>query len=409
MSIGKLTAVAVKNAKAAEKPYKLTDGGGMFLLVDSKGGKYWRLAYRFAGKQKTLALGTSPEVALEAARKLRDKAREQLRDGIDPGMMRKVGKLTARHKAENNFEAVAREWHGKFKTTWTEDTAEKNLRILELNAFPWIGGHPIDDIKAPELLAVLRRVEERGLLDTAHRLHQNMGRVFRYGVVTGRCERDITADLKGAVPPHKKRHHAALTTPDAFGTLLRDIWAYKGSLSTCCAFRLSVLFGLRPGEIRHLEWAEVNTENRVIRIPLGKMKARRLHSVPLADQALAMLEELKPLTGHGKFCFPGMQNRDRPMSENTINAALRRLGYNTQSDQSAHGFRSSFSTMAHGSALFRPEVVEVQLAHKHGDATRLSYDRGDFWEERCRLMTWWADQCDKMRQGAEVIQLPSAA
>lgn len=409
MSIGKLTAVAVKNAKPAMKPVKLTDGGGMFLLVDPKGGKYWRLAYRFAGKQKTLALGTYPDVPLEAARKARDQAREQLRDGIDPCMMRKVGKLTARHNAENNFEAVAREWHGKFKPTWTEDTAEKNLRILELNAFPWIGGRPIDDIKAPELLAVLRRVEERGLLDSAHRLHQNMGRVFRYGVVTGRCERDMTADLKGAIPPHKKRHHAAITAPEAFGTLLRDIWAYKGTLTTCIAFRLSVLFGLRPGEIRNLEWSEVDTARCRIRIPLGKMKARRLHSVPLASQALAMLEELRPLTGHGRFCFPGMQNPDRPMSENTINAGLRRLGYSTQEEQSAHGFRSSFSTMAHGSALFRPEVVEVQLAHKHGDETRLAYDRGDFWEERCRLMTWWAGQCDQMRQGAEVINLHSAA
>lgn len=409
MSIGKLTAVAVKNAKPGEKPLKLTDGGGMFLLIDPKGGKYWRLAYRFVGKQKTLALGTYPEVTLEAARKARDKARQQLKDGLDPGMMRKVDKLTARHKAENSFEAVAREWHGKFKPTWTDHTAEKNLRILELNAFPWLGARPIEDIKAPELLAVLRRVEERGLLDTAHRLRQTAGQVFRYGIATGRCERDIAADLKGAVPPRKQKHHAAITDPAGFGALLRDIWAYKGSVSTCCAFRLSVLFGLRPGEIRNLEWAEVDTDNLLIRIPLGKMKARRLHVVPLAPQALAIIEELRPLTAHGQYCFPGLQSPTRPMSENTINAALRRLGYDTQSEQSAHGFRSSFSTMAHGSGLFRAEVVEVQLAHKHGDATRLAYDRGNFLEERRKLMDWWADRCDAMRQGAEVIELPSAA
>lgn len=409
MSIGKLTALAVKNAKPGEKPLKLTDGGGMFLLVDPKGGKYWRLAYRFVGKQKTLALGTYPEVTLEAARKARDKARLQLKDGLDPGMMRKVDKLTARHKSENSFEAVAREWHGKFKPTWTDHTAEKNLRILELNAFPWLGARPIDDIKAPELLAVLRRAEERGLLDTAHRLRQTAGQVFRYGVATGRCERDIAADLKGAVPPRKQRHHAAITDPAPFGALLRDIWAYKGSLTTCSAFRLSALFGLRPGEIRNLEWSEVDTGNLLIRIPLGKMKARRLHVVPLAPQALAIIEELRPLTGHGKYCFPGLQSPTRPMSENTINAALRRLGYDTQSEQSAHGFRSSFSTMAHGSGLFRAEVVEVQLAHKHGDATRLAYDRGDFLEERRKLMTWWAERCDQMRLGAEVIQLSSAA
>lgn len=409
MSIGKLTALAVKNIKPGDTPIKLTDGGGMFLLVDPKGGKYWRLAYRFVGKQKTLALGTYPEVTLEAARKARDKARLQLKDGLDPGMMRKVDKLTARHKSENSFEAVAREWHGKFKPTWTDHTAEKNLRILELNAFPWLGARPIDDIKAPELLAVLRRAEERGLLDTAHRLRQTAGQVFRYGIATGRCERDMAADLKGAVPPRKQKHHAAITDPAPFGALLNDIWAYKGSVSTCCAFRLSALFGLRPGEIRNLEWAEVDTGNLLIRIPLGKMKARRLHVVPLAPQALAIIEELRPLTSHGQYCFPGLQSPTRPMSENTINAALRRLGYDTQSEQSAHGFRSSFSTMAHGSGLFRAEVVEVQLAHKHGDATRLAYDRGDFLEERRKLMAWWADRCDQMRQGAEIIALPSAA
>ena len=314
MSIGKLTALAVKNIKPGDTPIKLTDGGGMFLLVDPKGGKYWRLAYRFVGKQKTLALGTYPEVTLEAARKARDKARLQLKDGLDPGMMRKVDKLTARHKSENSFEAVAREWHGKFKPTWTDHTAEKNLRILELNAFPWLGARPIDDIKAPELLAVLRRAEERGLLDTAHRLRQTAGQVFRYGIATGRCERDMAADLKGAVPPRKQKHHAAITDPAPFGALLNDIWAYKGSVSTCCAFRLSALFGLRPGEIRNLEWAEVDTGNLLIRIPLGKMKARRLHVVPLTPQALAIIEELRPLTSHGQYCFPGLQSPTRPMS-----------------------------------------------------------------------------------------------
>jgi integrase len=408
MSTGKLTAVAVKNAKPADRPYKLSDGGGMFLLVNAVG-KYWRLAYRFAGKQKMLALGPYPEVTLEAARKARDAARQLLRDGTDPGMVRKVDKLTARHKSENTFEAVAREWHGKYKATWTEHTANKNIRILEINVFPWLGSRPIGDVTTPELLAVIRRVEERGLLDTAHRLRHTTGQVFRYGIATGRCERDLSADLRGAITPLRKQNMAAIVDPVAFGKLLRDIWAYKGALVTCCAFRLSVLFGLRPGEIRALEWGEVDTENRLIRIPMGKMKARRLHVVPLAPQALAILEELRPLTGGGRYCFPGMQNRDRPMSENTINAALRRMGYDTRSEHTAHGFRSSFSTMAHGSGLFRAEVVEVQLAHKHGDPTRLAYDRGDFLEERRKLMAWWADQCDQMRQGAEVIPLHGEA
>lgn len=405
MSTGKLSAMAVKNAKPKDKAYKLSDGGGMFLLVDTKGGRYWRLAYRFGGKQKTLTLGPYPEVTLEAARKGRDKARHLLRESTDPGMVRKIDKLTARHKSENTFEVVAREWHAKFRAKWTDHTANKNLRILEINAFPWLGSRSIGDVTAPELLAVIRRLEERGLLDTAHRLRYTVGQVFRYGIATGRCERDLSADLRGAIAPLRKQNMAAIVDPQAFGQLLRDIWGYKGALATCYAFRLSALFGLRPGEIRSLEWAEVDTVNRLIRIPMGKMKARRLHVVPVAPQALAILEELRPLTGEGRYCFPGMQNRDRPMSENTINAALRRMGYDTQTEHTAHGFRSSFSTMAHGSGLFRAEVVEVQLAHKHGDPTRLAYDRGDFLEERRRLMAWWADQCDQMRRGAEVIPL----
>lgn len=405
MSIGKLTAIAVKQAKPSEKQYKLADGGGMYLLVDTNGGKYWRMDYRFAGKRKTLALGSYPSISLAAAREARDSARKLLEENTDPGMVKKVGKLTAHHKSVNSFEAVAREWHGKFTPNWTAHTAEKNLRILEINAFPWIGPRAIEEIKAPELLAIIRRAEERGLLDTAHRLRMTAGQVFRYGIATGRCERDIAADLRGALPAHQKRHFAAITDPVKFGQLLRDIWAYQGQFSTACAFKLSALFGLRPGEIRSLEWSEVDIVNNQVRIPLGKMKSRRLHIVPLCRQAAKIFEALQPLTGSRRFCFPSLQNSERPMSENTINAALRRMGYDTQSEQSAHGFRSSFSTMAHGSGLFRMEVVEIQLAHKHGDGVRLAYDRGEYLEERRKLMQWWADECDRMREGAAIIPL----
>lgn len=399
MTTNKLTVVAAQTATSGEKSLKkFYDGDGMYLLVDRKGGKYWRMDYRFAEKRKTLALGAFPEVSLASARKGRNQARERLRNGEDPGETRKIAKLTAVHRAQNSFEAVAREWHKEFSPGWTAHTKWKNLRILEVNAFPWIGGRVISEVTAPELLAILRRVKDRGLLDTAHRLRQTAGMVFRYGIVTGRCDRDISADLKGALPSKQQTHYAAITDPSKFGALLRDLWAYSGSFSTSCALKLSALFGLRPGELRALEWAEVDADQRLIRIPFGKMKARRLHVVPLADQALAILAELKPLTGAGKYCFPGLQNHDRPMSENTVNAALRRLGYDTQSVHSAHGFRSSFSTMAHGSGLFRTEVVEVQLAHKHGDAVRLAYDRGDFLEERRKMMTWWADEVDKMRE-----------
>ncbi|HRF10993.1 MAG TPA: integrase arm-type DNA-binding domain-containing protein [Candidatus Accumulibacter phosphatis] len=389
----------VAKAAPAEKTYKLRDGAGMFLLVDPKGGKYWRMDYRFGGLRKTIALGVFPAVSLQAARKARDLARDRLLSGEDPGEIRKTAKLTAAHRAQNSFEAVAREWHKEFAATWTEHTRWKNLRILEVNAFPWIGARVIGELRAPELLAVLRRVKDRGLLDTAHRLRQTVGQVLRYAIVTGRCDRDISQDLRGALPSKRQTHFAAIVEPEKFGALLRDLWAYSGAFATGCALRLSAFFALRPGELRALEWSEVDFAEKLITIPLGKMKARRLHLVPLSDQALAILADLRPLTGTGRFCFPGMQNHDRPMSENTVNAALRRLGYATACDHSAHGFRSSFATLAHGSGRFRSEVVEVQLAHQHGDAVRLAYDRGIFLEERRKLMSWWSDECDRMRQG----------
>jgi len=405
MAMNKLTAIKINQAKPGDKPIKLSDGGGMYLLIDPKGGKYWRFDYRFEEKRKTLALGTFPEVTVDEARRALATARKQVKEGIDPSAARKVDKLTSTHRANNTFEAVAREWHSEFLPTWTKHTGEKNIRILEINAFPWIGNRPIAEVSAPELLAIIRKVKDRGLLDTAHRLRMTAGQVFRYGIVTGRCERDIAADLRGALPAHQKRHFAAITDPVKFGQLLRDIWAYQGQFSTACAFKLSALFGLRPGEIRSLEWSEVDTDNGQVRIPLGKMKSRRLHIVPLCRQAAEIFEALQPLTGSRRFCFPSLQNAERPMSENTINAALRRMGYDTQSEQSAHGFRSSFSTMAHGSGSFRMEVVEIQLAHKHGDGVRLAYDRGEYLEERRKLMQWWADECDRMREGAAIIPL----
>ncbi|WP_299066997.1 integrase arm-type DNA-binding domain-containing protein [Accumulibacter sp.] len=400
MATNKLTALQVAKAAPAEKSYKLADGSGMYLLVDPKGGKYWRLDYRFSGMRKTLALGAFPDVSLQASRKARDQARARLRSGEDPSEIRRVAKLTAAHRAQNSFEAVAREWHKEFSSTWTEHTRWKNLRILEVNAFPWLGSRVVGELTAPELLAILRRVKDRGLLDTAHRLRQTVGQVLRYAIVTGRCDRDISQDLRGALPSKRQTHFAAITDPEKFGALLRDVWAYQGAFATCCALKLSALFALRPGELRALEWSEVDTAEKLIRIPFGRMKARRLHLVPIADQALVVLADLRPLTGAGRFCFPSAQSHDRPMSENTVNAALRRLGYATERDHSAHGFRSSFATLAHGSGLFRSEVVEVQLAHKHGDEVRLAYDRGDFLEERRRLMTWWADECDRMREAS---------
>ena len=409
MATNKLKAKQIELARPGEKPYKLTDGDGMYLLVDTKGGRYWRLDYRFAEKRKTIALGPYPDVSLEEARKAREAARKVIREGRDPGEQRKVSRLTKEHRETTSFEGVAREWHREFSPAWTEHTRNRNIRILELNAFPWIGERPIAELTAPELLACIRRVKDRGLMDSAHRLREVAGQVFRFGIQTGRCERDVAGDLRGAIPPKGKKNFPAITQPKEFGKLLRAIWSYKGLFHTCCAFKLSALFGLRPGEIRCLEWSEIDVEDRLIRIPMGKMKARRTHVVPLSDQALAIIEELRPLTGRCKYCFPGMRDHGKPMSENTIGSALRSMGYDTKSEHTAHGFRASFSTILHGTGLFRPEVIEVQLAHKHGDAVRLAYDRGDFLEERRKLMVWWANECDRMRLGAEVIEIGKVA
>jgi integrase len=405
-----LTDVQIRNAKPQDKPYKLTDGGGLYLLIHPSGGKRWRWKYYIHGKEKLLAIGVYPDVTIAEARKKRDEARELLKDGLDPSQQKQIDKLTSKAKAGNSFETVAKEWHAKYSRTVEAGTAARNLRILELNVFPWLGDRPIADINAPELLAVLRRMESRGILETAHRTRALASKVFRYGIATGRCERDAAEDVKGSLTPCQTENLAAIVDPLKFGQLLRDIWAYQGNFATCVAFRLSALFGLRPGELRKLEWAEVDTgENALIRIPMGKMKKRRVHVVPLSQQAIALLDELRPLTGHGKYCFPGMKDHARPMSENTINAALRRLGYDTQEEQCAHGFRSSFSTLANDSALWRKEVVEVQLAHKHGNEVELTYNRGDYLKERRRLMQWWSDECDRMRTGAEVIPLKTAS
>jgi integrase len=408
MATNKLTAIEVEKAKYEGKPFKLADGDSMYLLV-IESGKYWRLDYRFAGKRKTLALGVYPHLTLARARQAKAEAKQALYDGSDPAQLRKDEKQQVAEKSANTFEAVAREWHGKFKSTWAEHTVDRNIRIFEINAFPWIGDKPIADITPPDLLAIIRRVENRGYLDTAHRLKQTAGQVLRYGVATGRCTRDVSADLRGSLPPHKKTHFAAIVDPVQFGLLLRDVWAYQGSFITASAFKLSVLFGLRPGEVRRLEWSEVDNDQALISIPFGKMKKRRLHTVPIAEQARLILDELRPLTGASLYCFPGYQDKSRPMSENTINAALRRMGYDTQGEQSAHGFRASFSTLANESGLFRREVVEVQLSHQHGDAVMLAYNRGDYLEERRKLMAWWANECDTMRQGAEVISINQAA
>ncbi|MET0120914.1 MAG: integrase arm-type DNA-binding domain-containing protein [Candidatus Thiodiazotropha sp. 6PLUC9] len=396
-----LTDSAIRNAKPKEKNYKLADGGGLYLLVTTKGGKWWRLDYRFNGKRKTLSMGVYPDVTLKSARDRRAEAKTQLADGIDPGETRKATK--ASKSDADGFEAVAREWWGKREPTWSKTHSSRIIQRLEKDVFPWIGNRPIREISAPELLTILRRIENRGALETAHRIHQSCGQIFRYAVATGRAQRDPSADLKGALPPTRQRHHASITEPKKIGELLRVIEGYEGSLVTRCALQLASLTFVRPGELRHAEWSEINLEKAEWRIPPEKMKMRTLHIVPLSTQALAVLNEINPHTGRGKYVFPGVRTNRRPMSENTVNAALRRLGY-TKEEMTGHGFRSMASTILNEQGWHR-DAIERQLAHAERNSVRAAYNYAEHMPERIKMMQWWADYLDNLKTGAEIIPI----
>ena len=388
------------HAGQTDKPYKLADGGGLYLEVAPAGGKWWRLKYRFGGKEKRLALGTYPAVALKDARLRRDEARALLARGVDPGELRK---LTKNSPDADSFEAVAREWHAKFAPGWAPGHADKIIRRLERDVFPWIGARPVGQVTAPELLTVLRRIEARGRLETAHRAHQNCGAVFRYAVATGRAERDPSGDLRGALPPASGRHHAAIVDAKAAGELLRDLDNYAGQFPTACALRLAPLLFVRPGELRRAEWAEIDLDAAEWRIPAAKMKMRAPHVVPLADQAVAILRELHTLTGRGRYVFHGARSADRPMGENTVNAALRRLGYD-KDVMTGHGFRTLASTTLHEQG-WPSDMIERQLAHAERNKIKAAYNRAEHLPERRRMMQAWADYLDGLKRGADVVPL----
>ncbi|RPJ22727.1 MAG: DUF4102 domain-containing protein, partial [Desulfobacteraceae bacterium] len=337
-----LTDAKARNAKPKNNQFKLFDTDGLFLLVSPAGGKWWRFKYRLGGKEKLISLGTYPEVSLAQARARRDEARGQVADGIDPSQARKALKA-ARVQNESTFEVVAREWHTKFTPTWTPGHAVTIKSRLEFNVFPWIGERPVNEIKAPELLMVLRRIESRGAFETAHRIRSICGQVFRYAVATGRAERDPAADLRGALPPVKPKHHSAITDPEKVAGLLRAIDSYQGSLVTKCALRLAPYLFVRPGELRQMEWAQINLEAGEWNIPAEKMKTRQPHLVPLAHQTLEILRELHPLTGTGKYVFPNPRTSKRPMSNNAVLAALRRMGFEKE-EMTGHGFRAMART-----------------------------------------------------------------
>ena len=398
-----LTDTTAKSAKPTAKPYKLSDERGMFLLVNPNGSKWWRLKYRIDGKEKLLSLGVYPDVGLKDARARRDEARKQISGGIDPSITRQVHKAAKTERAANSFESIAREWHAKFSTGWSEGYSSKRIRRLESDVFPWIGARPIAEIKASELLSLLRRIEGRGAIELAHRARETCGRIFRYAIATSRAERDIAADLRGSLQPQVVTHHASITEPKDIGVLMRDLAAYKGSPVTKAALQLAPLVFLRPGELRHAEWAEIDVDKGEWRIAADKMKSRVPHIVPLSKQAVSALRELRPITGEGRYAFPSVRTPDRPMSENTVNAALRRLGY-TSEEMTGHGFRSMASTLLNENGWNR-DAIERQLAHGERDAVRAAYNYAEFLPERRKMMQWWADYLGNLARGADVIPL----
>jgi len=401
-----LTDTAIRKTKPVEKSVKMADEKGLYLLLNPNGSKWWRFDYRYAGKRKTLSMGVYPDISLKDARDKRDQARKLLSQDIDPGAHRKAVKSARTESLVNSFEAVAREWFAKHKHSWAESHADKIIRRLEKDVFPWMGSRPISEIKAPELLAVLRRTESRGALDTAKRIKQNCGQVFRYAIATGRADRDPSQDLQGAIPPAKQKHFASITEPTEVGALLRGIEGFRGTFVVQSALRLAPLFFVRPGELRRAEWKSFDLEKCEWRYFVTKTKAE--HSVPLAKQAVAILRELHALTGHGQYVFPGRDPK-KPMSEAAVNAALRRMGYDTKSEITGHGFRAMARTLLAEELSQKPEVIEHQLAHKVPDALGNAYNRTKFMKERRDMMQAWADYLDKLKAGAEVIQLNNRA
>ncbi|MTI52848.1 MAG: DUF4102 domain-containing protein [Alcanivorax sp.] len=394
-----LTATAVRQALPKAKAYKLSDGHGLYLLVNPKGAKYWRYKYRYGGKEKTLALGVFPEVSLKDARVAHQEARTKLDKGVDPSEERRVQKLTRNLAAADSFEAVALEWFGKVMPDKSESYRVRTRRILEKDLFPVIGQRPVGAIKPPEMLAALRRIEARGANDIAHRAKQTAGQIFRYAVVTGRAERDPSADLKGALAPRQKQHHAAITDPDEVGRLMVAIDGFTGTPVVKTAVQLSALLFQRPGEIRAMEWSEINWDQARWEIPAAKMKMRAPHIVPLSRQALELLEELHLLTGRGRYVFPSARGASRCLSENTVRIALRAMGYDKDT-MTAHGFRAMARTILDEVLGCRVDWIEHQLAHAVRDANGRAYNRTAHLEGRAWMMQQWADYLDQLKAQA---------
>jgi integrase len=416
MAVAQLPEVAIRNAKPKDRPYKLNDGGGLVLLVQPNGARWWRLRYTFDGREKMLSLGTYPEVPLTAARKAAAQARELVAAGTDPSDSRKEKKAERTRQREaderskaglpvlDSFEDVAREWYEKFSQGWVPAHGDRIIRRLERDVFPRLGKQAIADVKASDLLAVARKIEERGAVETAHRALQNCGQILRYAVATGRAPRDPSGDLRGALPPVRQKHLAAITDPQQAAGLLRAIDGYKGHMVVRAALRLAPLVFVRPGELRGALWDEFDLDEAEWNIPAERMKMREPHLVPLSTQAVAILRDLRCLTGESRYVFPGARTNGRPMSDNAILAALRRMGIE-KNEMSGHGFRAMARTILDEVLGVRPDYIEHQLAHAVRDPNGRAYNRTAHLKERRLMMQQWSDYLDALKAGAEVIQL----
>ena len=394
-TIGKLSEVAVRQAKSKDKAYKLADGGGLHLLVKTNGTKCWRLKYRYQNKEKSLALGIYPDVPMKLARKDAVEAKLLLREGIDPNVRRKQDKQS---KVTNTFKNIANEWHEKQKGSWTKDHADNVLRTLKRDVYPVIGDMPIKDIRTLDCLSAIRVVEARGALDVAGRVKQRISSVFRYAIQTARCDYNPAGELQGVIETRKVTHMPSLP-PDALPAFLEQLEAYQGYKVTQLALKFLIHTFVRPGEIRGALWQEIDFDKKEWRIPAGRMKMNEEHIIPLSDQAITILEELRPLTGKYDLLFPGVRNNRKQMSENTLTFAIRkRLGF----DATAHGFRATASTVLNETG-FRSEVIERQLAHAERNKVRAAYNRSQYLEERKKMMQWWGDYLENQMTGDNVV------
>ena len=396
-----ITDIITRNAKPKDKPYKISDEKGLYLYVKPNGGRYWRYKYYFGGKEKVLALGVYPEISLKEAREKRDEARKIHRDGIDPSQDKKEKKLQYMLKHENNFLAVALEWHEVWKSTRTPKHASAVLRRLEKDVFPELGARPVNEISAPELLAMLRKIETRGALDITHRAMQTCGQIFRYAIITGRAKYNPTIDLRGALKSPGKSNHAYLEAAE-LPEFLSKLRAYDGHIQTRLAMDLLLLTFVRTTELRAAKWEEINLEKAEWRIPAERMKMREQHIVPLSRQAIEIIEEVRKLTGHCIYVFPSQNNLDKFMSENTMLYALYRLGYHSRA--TIHGFRATASTILneHG---FRSDVIERQLAHGERNQVRAAYNHAQHLPERRQMMQWWADYLEGLSGNGKVVKV----